>query len=147
MSKLASLVTSLVLGSSGLAAAAPYATPPAAPHVEYQYKRPAPLPASWQSLGSARLGTGYASRSMLDVSSRERFDKIELVANAGKMEIKRVTIKFADGQSQVVRLKSTLEKGCTPLTIDLDGARGRRIDAITVQGTGGWRSSFSVLAI
>ena len=34
-----------------------------------------------------------------------------------------------------------------PLTIDLDGARGRRIDAITVQGTGGWRSSFSVLAI
>lgn len=156
MSKLASIITAVLLGTTGIAAAAPaetYAPPPAAhveaqPDVRQEYRpeyRPGPV-MTWTNLGSARLGNG-SQRTTLDVSSRQRFNKLELVANRGSMEIKRVTVVFADGSQQVIREHASLEKGCSPLTIDLAG-RSRRIDKVIVQGSGsGWRSSYSVLAI
>ncbi|MBX3155731.1 MAG: hypothetical protein KF773_07015 [Deltaproteobacteria bacterium] len=109
------------------------APPPIASHHQY----------SKTLLGSARL-TGRSTT--VDVSNNARFQKLELVSRSGSMRVQRVLITFANGQTQTALINRALSAG-KPITIDLEGRRGKRIDKVTVVGRSGDRAAFSVLAV
>jgi hypothetical protein len=156
MSKLTSLVVSLVLGGSSVAMAAPTVTytPAPAPIAKGDgfrgdgHQLPGygmPQRHTWDLLGSARMTNRFAT---VDVSSNERYQKLELrAARFSSMDVARVQIKFASGETQTIRLNQKLYAG-KPIVIDLEGRRGKKIDKVTVVGdNAGWRAGFSVLAI
>lgn len=72
------------------------------------------------------------------------YSTLKLEATAGKLQINRVVIKFANGESQVITPNTQLAQGAA-LTIDLDGATQRHIQKIQVFGQGNRRSSFEIL--
>lgn len=141
MKKIAALVTTFVLGISGAAMAAPgwrHEAPPAPAPIAYHQ------PASWTSLeSSGSLSRGY---DLISVGTRARFSTLKLQASRGTMTINKVVITFANGQKQVVNLDRTLSARSGGATIDLQG-NSRAISKIVVQGKGGFRSSYSVLAV
>jgi hypothetical protein len=150
MKKLAILVTSLVLGASSVALATPSATSAYAPsdirdHRNPGYGRWTPRPIAWSTL-SSHSSLSARGRAVIDVSSRQRFTKLQLDAN-GSMFVDKVMIVFGNGQTQTVNLDARLMSRSAPLTIDLAGNQ-RAIDKVVVVGRGrGYRSSFALKAI
>jgi hypothetical protein len=103
-----------------------------------------PAHQSWETLGFARM-TGRLST--LDVSNNGRFQKLELAARTGSMNVRSVLITFANGETQTVRLNQSLYAG-KPIVIDLEGRRGKKIDKVSVVGAANsWRASYSLRAI
>jgi hypothetical protein len=149
MKKLGILITSLVLGASSVALAQPAYNPirPTVPSSDYYRPR-----AAWTAL-SSDVHLLRSGRSIVDVSTRERFTKLKLEVD-GRVAVDRLVIVFANGSSQNVDLSNQLaarRRFGAPIAIDLQGTRGRQIDKIFVYGRGsthGWRSAgtFKLLA-
>lgn len=148
--KIATLVTSLILGMSSVAAAAPgapavHANPVAARFAPPMY-RPLPQHTRWTLLETAR--PSRFGRQVIDVHSRARFTKLKLEATRGVAMIDKVMITFANGRTQVVNLdKRLMGYGASSFTvIDLDGFNGRQISKIVILSKSGMRSSYSISA-
>lgn len=99
------------------------------------HKRP-----SWMVLASqSQLAHG---RDV--IATNARVSSLKLVALKGATTIDMLTIKFANGATQKVRLNQTLAPNAAPLTIALDGGL-RNVTRITVTGSSSRRASFEVL--
>ena len=142
MKKIAALVTTLILGASTVALAAPndsYARDRRAPYTQFRPQMP-----SWTLLSSnSSLARG---KDRIEVSSTARFSKLKLEASRGSMFIDKVVITFANGQRQVVNLDKTIGARTGATTIDLEG-RSRQISKIVVSGKGGFRAGYSLAAV
>jgi hypothetical protein len=142
MKKIAALVTTLILGASTVALAAPnapYARDHRAPYTQFRPQLP-----SWTMLSSnASLARG---KDKIAVSSSARFTKLKLEASRGSMFIDKVVITFANGERQVVNLDKTIGARTGATTIDLQG-RARQISKIVVSGKGGFRAGYSLAAV
>jgi hypothetical protein len=142
MKKITALVTTLILGVSTAAMAAPNGPSVRDHRAPYTQFRPQ-LP-SWTLLSSnASLSRG---KDKIDVSSSARFTKLKLEASRGSMFIDKVVITFANGERQVVNLDKTIGARTGAATIDLQG-RSRQISKIVVSGKGGFRSGYSLAAV
>lgn len=147
MSKIAALVTTLVLGASSAALAAPDAPDaPDAPYVRDHrapYTQLRPRMPTWTLLSSnASLARG---RDRISVSTPARFSKLKLEASRGSMFIDRIVITFANGERQVVNLDRRISARTGATTIDLEG-RSRQISKIVVSGTGHFRAGYTLAA-
>jgi hypothetical protein len=157
--KIKALITTLVLGSSSLALAAPAYTAPA---VRDHRTLPAPPAHVVQARAGFRWqrpvvktqllanNTHIAGRSVISVAQGTRaFTKLELKANSGRTNIERVLIVYGNGRTQVVNMtarKSGIVNANKSLTIDLEG-NARFIKSITLIGKSGRRASIDVLAL
>lgn len=141
MKKIAALVTTLILGASTAALAAPnapYERDHRAPYTQFRPRLP-----SWTTLASNEsLSRG---RDRVAVANMSRFTKLKIEASRGSMFIDKVVITFANGERQVVNLDKTLGRYTGGATIDLQG-RARQITSISVSGKGGFRSGYSLSA-
>ena len=99
------------------------------------FKRP-----SWMVLASQ----SQLSRGRDVIAANARISSVKLVPLKGATTINTLTIKFADGATQRVRLNQTLAPNARPLTIALDGGL-RNVTRITVTGSSSRRASFEVL--
>lgn len=167
--KIKALVTTLVLGSSSLALAAPayntYSAPAVRDHRTLPAPRPAPLPAPavqarfnvaarWQKpvFRPLLLANNTRVAGMEDISvahGTRAFTKLEIEANRGRTNLELVVIRFANGQSQTVNLRgnqSGVVKAGKSLTIDLQG-NARYIKSIKLIGKSGRRASIDVRAV
>lgn len=157
--KVKALITLLVLGSSSVAMARPYATPVVrdhraptivddcyqpAPAPSYPAPRPAPRP-SWLTLGTVnQIIDGempFAVRSY-----NAKLSTLKLQNLSGKTLVNRVLIQFANGRTQTVELNQYLMAGSPTLTIDLKG-ESRNVTKVTVVGRNARQSAYSVLAV
>ena len=140
--KLSALITSLVLGISSVAAAAPsgpFVRDHRAPGIAVGEYNPA---MSWQTLSNhEQLRFG---RDAVQLYTPVRASTLMLQANRGSMFVGHVVVTFASGRTQTIELNQRLHHG-QPLRIDLAG-RMRMVSRIVVVGRGGWGSSYRVLA-
>lgn len=160
--KIKALITTLVLGSSSIALAAPTYAPPAAPTVRDHRHMPAPAPApvaprlgfGWQKpfarpvlLANDKRVNGWSS---INVAQGTRmFTKLQLKAQNGRTDLDRVLITFGNGQRQVVQLAGKRDGIVTAnksLTIDLNGG-ARQIKSVMLIGNSGRRASIDVVAV
>jgi hypothetical protein len=88
---------------------------------------------------------GRSGREQIELGRTRPLHKIELQATSGRTDVREVAIKFANGQSEVVKENAVLERGGASLCIDLAGYRGRDVTAIRVFGGSSPRGSFKVL--
>jgi hypothetical protein len=164
------LITTLVIGSSSVALAAPtvrdHRTSDYSPTIDHrnaidinasadirfqQRQRPVrPMPPvyvapTWVTLANDMQVNG---RTSIKVSPTARqFTKLELRAEQGNTSIDKVMIVFGNGRSQVVDLKTRLGKRDSSVSIDLTG-NARSIERIVLVGrSNGRRASLDVLAI
>ena len=156
--KISAIVTSLVLGISSVAAAAPSITHQASsqhtsvaarrfePPMTRPAIRPLPAPVRWQLLDTAK--PSRAGRQVIDVHSRARFTKLKLEATRGTAVIDKVLVTFANGRTQVIEVDKRLAGyGSASFTIlDLGGASSRQISKIVVVSAPNTRASYSILA-
>lgn len=162
--KIKALITTLVLGSSSLALAAPaYQAPYAAPAVR-DHRQPAPLPAprpappqygfGWQKPVARPVllanDTRVNGRSNIKVAQSARmFTKLEIKAQNGRTDLDRVLITFGNGQTQTVQLAGKLNgvlNAKKSLTIDLNGG-ARNIKSVMLIGSSGRRASIDIVAV
>ncbi len=163
--KIKALITTLVLGSSSLALAAPvYQAPYTAPTVrDHRPPAPAPVPApapapqygyGWQKPVARPVvlanDTRVNGRSSIKVAPSTRmFTKLELKAQNGRTDLDRVLITFGNGQTQLVQLAGKLSgilSANKSLTIDLNGG-ARNIKSVTLIGSSNRRSSIDIVAV
>lgn len=172
---LKALITTLIIGSSSVALAAPSVSygptvrdhrTPAAPNytsdhrgaidinasagIQFRHARPVrpaprPAPLTWVTLANNMQVSG---RTAIKVAPTARpFTKLELRAEKGNTSIDKVMIVFANGRSQTVKLDTKLGKRDSVVSIDLTG-NARSIDRIVLVGrSNGRRASLDVLAI
>lgn len=142
MKKIAALVTTLLLGASTAALAAPnepYVRDHRAPYTQFRPQIP-----SWTLLSSnASLARG---RDRIAVNSSARFSKLKLEAARGSVFIDKIVITFANGERQVVNLDKRIGARTGAMTIDLDG-RSRQIAKIVVSGQGSFRAGYNLAAV
>jgi hypothetical protein len=153
MTKLITLVTTLVLGTSSLALARPAQFRANDGWRERQELRIDRDQASgqrtyrptWVALsGATRLERG---RDVIPVGVQQgRFTQLRFQATEGVSAIDRVLIRFGDGHWQVADLGKRLDAGAPIVEVQLDGLR-RNIDQIIVIGSSGWRGSYQVFGI
>lgn len=136
MNKLKALITTIILGTS----AAAFAAPMHQPEMQQSWRRQT----AWTTLASSAKISGTVE--YIKVSPRAaRFDQLKLTTLSGKTQIKLVQINFANGGSQVVRLNTQLSKSNTTATIDLTG-QNRQISGIVVYGSSNARGAYQILA-
>lgn len=151
--KINALITTLILGTSSLALAAPT--------VRDHRTLPAPAPVVQARAGFAwhkpiarplllANNTHVAGRSVISVAPGTRaFTRLELKGNSGRTNIDRVLITFGNGQTQIINLAGKLNgvvNAGKSVTIDLAG-NARFIKTITLVGKSGRRASIDVLAV
>lgn len=168
---LKALITTIVLGTSSVALAAPvvrdHRTPAPAPApittIDHRstidinasadlrfgrpgyYPAPRPLPLSWVSLAN---DTKVNGRTAIKVSHSTRaFTKLELRAQQGNTKIDRVLITFGNGQTQTIALNKRLSKFQSAVSIDLAGNTRFISKVVLVGKSNGRRASVDVLAI
>ncbi|CAN5904625.1 hypothetical protein BH11MYX3_BH11MYX3_16730 [soil metagenome] len=145
MKQITALVTTLVLGLSSAAMAAPsYGGSSVRDHRGPSSRPFRPQLPSWTTLESN--GSLARGKDRIEVSSRARFTRLKLEAARGSMFIDKVVITFANGQRQVVDLAKTIGQRSGAAMIDLQG-QSRQITKITVSGKGSSRTSYSLLAV
>lgn len=142
------IVTTLILGSSSLALAAPtvrdHRTPAPAFQPVYQAPvRPAPRPMIKPVVlkNDARI----QGRDVIRVNTTRAFTKLELRSQSGRTQLDKVLITFSNGQSQVVDCNKTLN-GNETFSIDLAG-NARNIKKIVLVGKSGRRAALDVIAV
>jgi hypothetical protein len=148
MTKLKTLITVLLLSSSAAAFAAPSpAYRDDAPIVRDHREVPVQQwkhRTQWTTLASSAKIIG--TKEYIRVGAKAgTFDQLKLQTISGKTQIKKVQINFANGESQTVRLNTTLDKGNQIATIDLAG-KDRAISSIIVFGSANARGSYAILA-
>lgn len=95
---------------------------------------------SWMVIASQ----GQLARGRDVIATNARITSIKLVALKGATTINTVTIKFANGATQKLRVNQTLAPNARPLTLALDGGL-RNVTRITVTGSSSRRASFQIL--
>lgn len=164
MKKIAALVTTLILGASSAALAAPgWADNSQGPANDRfgdrmgdrgndrgndrAFARPAfrPTIPTWTMLESS--GSLARGRDFINVSTSARFSKLKLEATGrGSLYIEKLVIVFGNGQKQTVAVNKKLSARSGATMIDVDG-RSRQIDKVMVLGRGGYRASYSLAAL
>ena len=160
MKKIAALVTTLILGASSAALAAPgWADNSYGPANDRmpdrsgermpdraQFGRPfRPTIPQWTTLESS--GSLARGRDFINVSTSARFSKLKLEATGrGSIYIDKLVIVFGNGQKQVVNVDKRLNGRSGATVIDVDG-RARNIDKVMVLGRGGYRATYSLTAL
>lgn len=153
--KLSVLVTSIVLGISSVAAAAPgaldrdarvNAEPVVAARFAPPMVRPLPHPVKWMLLDTAK--PSRFGRTVIDVDTKARFTKLKLEAQRGVASIEKLVITYANGRTQVVDLDTRLGGyGAQSFKIiELDGRNARQISKIVIHSKRGTRASYSISA-
>jgi hypothetical protein len=142
------IVTTLILGSSSLALAAPTVRDHRAPAPAFQptYQapyRPAPRPMIRPVVlkNDARV----QGRDVIRVNNTRAFTKLELRSQSGRTQLDKVLITFGNGQSQVIDCNKTLN-GNEAFSIDLAG-NARNIKKIVLVGKSGRRAAIDVIAV
>lgn len=140
------IVTTLILGSSSLALAAPNVRDHRDEDRVSQFQspyRPAPRPMIRPVLlaNDARV----QGRDVIRVSDTRAFTKLELRSQAGRTQLDKVLITFGNGQSQVIDCNKTLS-GSESFSIDLAG-NARNIKKIVLVGKSGRRAALDVIAV
>jgi hypothetical protein len=150
------IVTTLVLGSSSLALAAPTVrdhrvdAPAYQPTYQPTYQatneaqfRPAPRPMIRPVVlaNNARV----QGRDVIRVNHTRAFTKLELRSQSGRTQLDKVLITFGNGQSQVIDCNTTLN-GSESFSIDLAG-NARNIKKIVLVGKSGRRAAIDVIAV
>ena len=156
MKKIAALVTTLILGASSAALAAPgWADNSVGPandrapmgrpfRPEYRPELRPTIP-QWTTLEAS--GSLARGRDFINVSTSARFSKLKLEATGrGSIYIDKLVIVFGNGQKQVVNVDQRLNGRTGPAVIDVDG-RARHIDKVMVLGRGGYRATYSLAAL
>jgi hypothetical protein len=170
---LKALITTIVIGTSSVALAAPvvrdHRTPAPTPvatidhrntidinaSAELRFGRPGyyptptpaprPQPLSWVSLAN---DTKVNGRTAIKVAQGMRaFTKLELRAEQGNTKIDRVLITYGNGQTQTVDLDKRLSKVQSAISIDLNGSSRFITKVVLVGKSNGRRASVDVLAI
>lgn len=136
MNKLKALITTIILGTSAAAFAAP-----AHPQEMTQQWRRQP---TWTTLATDAKIKGTVEYIKVGKQAG-RFDQLKLESLSGKTQIKLVQINFANGGSQLVRLNTQLSRSNQTATINLDG-QNRQISGIIVYGSSNARSAYQILA-
>jgi hypothetical protein len=151
--KISALVTSLVLGISSVAGAAPGA--PAAHHnavVAARYAPPMvrplpvrPAPVRWMQLDTA--SSSRFGRTVIDVNTKLRFSKLKLEALRGVSSIDKVLVTYGNGRTQTIELDKRLGGfGAQSFAvIDLNG-NARQITKIVILSKSRTRASYSISA-
>lgn len=159
--KISALVTTLALGLSSVAVAAPnrpVVRDHRAPIVQPQrpLARPAvrpivrpavrpwtrPAPVRWTVLDTASTRGKF---QVINVSSRQRFSTLKLEATRGAALIDRVMITFGNGRTQTIDLDRRIGGNSAPYLIDLSGD-DRYISRIVVVTKGRTRAAYTVSA-
>ena len=165
---LKALITTLVIGSSSVALAAPTVRDHRTSEVtttidhrnsidvnaraDFRFQQrpvrplpPVPAPLTWVTLANDMQVSGRTSIKVAPTT--RQFTKLELRAEQGNTSIDKVMIVFGNGRSQVVDLKAKLGKRDSSISIDLNG-NARSIERIVLLGrSNGRRASLDVLAI
>lgn len=151
--KISALVTSLVLGVSSVAVAAPGAPavhqkPLAAARYAPPMVRPLPVrpaPVRWMQLDTAK--PSRFGRTVVDVNSRQRFSKLKLEALRGIASIDKVLVTFGNGRTQTIELDRRLGGfgAQRAAVIDLKG-NARQITKIVILSKSNTRASYSISA-
>ena len=137
MLKISALVATVVLGLSGVAAAAP--GPAVHGPLAGRYER---MPAQrWTLLDTAQSRGG---RQVINVNSSQRFTKLKLEAGRGTAVIDKVLVTFGNGRTQVIEVDARIGANASKV-IDLAGNQ-RAITKIVILSQGRTRASYSVLA-
>jgi hypothetical protein len=146
--KIATLVTSLVLGISSVAAAAPGApafhqNPVAAARFSPPIARP--MPTHWMLLDTAKASR--FGRTVVDVNTKARFSKLKLESVRGVASIDKVVVTYGNGRTQTIEVDKRLGGyGAQSFAIvDLNGA-SRQITKIVILAKSGARASYSISA-
>ena len=92
----------------------------------------------------ANASSSQLSRGRDVIATNARISTLELVALEGSTKLTTVTIKFANGGTQSIRLGQTIAPRSKPITIDLEGNQ-RNVVSIVVSGRSNRRASFQVL--
>lgn len=149
--KVSALITSLVLGISSVAVAAPgapavHANPVAQARFAPPMVRPLPHPVRWTLLDTSK--PSRFGRMVIDVNSKARFTKLKLEAQRGVASIDKVMITYANGRTQTVELDQRLGGyGAKSFAvIELDGRNARQISKIVILSKSGTRASYSISA-
>jgi hypothetical protein len=141
--KIKALITTLVLGSSSLAVAAPAVRDHRAPVVAPLWHRPAPRPLRPVTLATSQNVKG---REVIRVSTSQRaFTKLELQSKKGRTKLDKVMITFANGGTQLIDCNALIKNG-QKYSIDLKG-NARNIKSITLVGKSGKRALLDVVAV
>lgn len=153
MSKLTSLITMLVLGTSSVAIAdsglsfhasaqASWGTPASAPVVRDHRSMYAPyhqatrVRGTWVSLSEPmQLARG---RGVLDIDSRMSLNQIRLQSASGQAFISTITVQYVNGASQVVTLNQWLDAYNPIAQFNLN--RTAQVDSIFINGSRGMRA-------
>jgi len=99
------------------------------------HKRP-----SWMVIASSSRLT----RGRDVIAANTKLSSLKLVALNGTTTITNITIKFANGTSQKIRLDQTLAPSSQPISIALEGGR-RNVTSIVLTGSSNRRAAFEVL--
>ena len=95
----------------------------------------------WSVLSSSdRLSNG---RAVVGLGSWKKYDELQLQATKGTLDITRVKITFANGQSEILAANAALTPGQPGLIINLDGSK--RIRSVSVFGSSTRRAQFEIL--
>lgn len=142
--KLSALVTTLVLGFSSVAVAAPTVRDHRhdAPQV-YRPVRARPAPVQrWTLLDASNAREG---RNVIRVATKQRFTKLKLEATRGATMIDKVIVTFGNGRTRTIAVNARLGMNTGAKILDLPGA-AREIDRIVVVTKGRARASYTVQA-
>lgn len=137
MSKITALITTLFLGSSSIALAAP--------GVVRDHRAPAPVTTAyrmpvrpaWVALSSpTKLDRG---RNAIKVTNPSRYSQLRLQATAGSSFIKSLTIRYADGTKQELAINKTLDPR-SPM-IELPVSSRASVQRVVINGSTNRRAS------
>lgn len=132
------VVTTLILGSSSLALAAPNVRDHRESAAQF---RPAPRPRAIVLANNTRL----QGRDVIRVNDLRAFTKLELRSQQGRTQLDKILITFGNGQSQVIDCNKVLN-GSESFSIDLAG-NARNIKKIVLVGKSGRRAAIDVIAV
>lgn len=163
MSKIKALITTLILGSSSLAMAAPGATFSAqaswntgvqkvitapnvrdhrtvdtmARHDDRPNRRPR---AAWIALGEPKqLARG---RDLIRVAAKTPFSQLRIQSTAGATRISQLTVVYTDGTRQVMQLDRRINPRNPMIEVDLAGTR--QVASLLISGSSSRRASYQV---
>ncbi|HEY4180291.1 MAG TPA: hypothetical protein VGM90_25790 [Kofleriaceae bacterium] len=89
--------------------------------------------------------SGRAPRNVINVSSSQRFTKLQIKATQGSVAIDKVVVTFGNGRTQTIDLNERISAGERGAQIDLS-SNSRQITKIVVMAKGRAMSSYQVLA-
>ncbi|MEO1259358.1 MAG: hypothetical protein AAFZ15_11205 [Bacteroidota bacterium] len=80
-------------------------------------------PIRWEKLGTRKVNYRLDRDEVLVTAREGRFTKLRLQVNNGGINLHRVVVHFANGQTQVVKVNRSIPAGGQSGTLDLKGDR------------------------